>query len=210
MDQSDEEQLERLKAWWRRNGPALLLGAAVAAAGLAAWWGYQTWQERTQQRAAGAYADYLEQERQDAGLEALEEAGQRLLDAHAGSGYAALTALRLAREQAAAGAYGEAAQTLGWLVEHAGDRPMAELARLRQARALAQEDPERALAALDGGEVSEGFRAVYAELRGDLLSELDRPEEAAEAYRTALDAGGLAPQSRELVRTKLQAISPEA
>ncbi len=209
MERSDDEQLERLKAWWRRNGPALTLGVAVAAAGLAAWWGYQTWQERSEQRAAGAYAEYLEQERQGAELEALEEAGQRLLDDHPGTGYAALTALRLAREQVAAEAYGEAGETLGWLVDHADDRPMAELARLRQAQALAQEDPERALAVLDD-EVSEGFRAVYAELRGDLLGELDRPEEAAEAYRTALEAEGLAPQSRELVRTKLQAIGSEA
>lgn len=208
MDRTDEEQLQQLKDWWKRNGPPLLIGAGVAIALAAGWWGYGNWQERSAQQAAGAYAEFLQAEH-GGELEAAEERGQRVLDRHAASGYAVMTALRLARLQVENEAFERAAETLGWVVDHADDRPMRELARLRQARALAEIDPERALTRLDV-DVSDGFRAAYAELRGDLLHELGRDDEAAEAYRAALDSEGLGGQARELVRLKLQAVETEA
>ncbi|WP_200192389.1 YfgM family protein [Halorhodospira abdelmalekii] len=209
MDRSDEEQLQRLNDWWRRNGPSLMLGAALALVVLAGWWGFGAWQERSAQMAAAAYSEFLQAERQQAEISELEQLGQRLLDDHGSSGYAVLTAMRLARHQMDTGAYQSAADTLGWLVENARERPTAELARLRQARALAQEDPEQAVGLL-GSDVSRSFKAAYAELRGDLLVDLGRSAEAAEAYREALAVNGLAPQSRELVEIKLRAVESGA
>ncbi len=125
------------------------------------------------------------------------------------AGYAAMAALRAARAQVEAGAFQEAAETLGGLVERA-DRPaMAELARLRKARALSQVDAEQALEVLKAQAVP-GFGAARAELRGDLLASLGRSEEASAAYREALDAEGMPARSREAVRLKLQATEPEA
>lgn len=209
VDRADDEDLQKLKDWWRDNGPAVVTGLALAAATVAGWWGYTTWQERGAQQAAMAYTELMRAEQQDAGLEAVVAAGREVMEAHAGSGYAAMAALRTARVQMEAEAFREAAQTLGWLVENADERAMRELARLRQARALGEVAPEEALALLEA-EVSEGFAGAYAELRGDLLRELDRPEEAAAAYREALEAPVLRAQSRELVELKLQAAESEA
>lgn len=211
MDRGDEEQLEQIRDWWRRNGPSIMLGLSLAMVLLAGWWAYDTWQERAAQQAAADYAEFIQLERRDADLSELESLGQRLLAAHEGSGYAVLTALRMARLQVDAGAFEAAAQTLGWLVENSQHKPTAELARLRQARALAESDPERAVELLDGeNKVAAGFRAAYAELRGDLLTDLGRSGEAAQAYREALAANGLAPKSREMVEIKLRAVESEA
>ena len=209
MERSDEEQLEQLKEWWRRNGPGLMLGAALAITLFAVWWGYNTWQERSAQAAAVAYAEYLDAERRGADLNRLEVLADRLRSEHSASGYAALAAMRLARQQVSAGTQAEAVETLGWLVDHAAQRPTAELARLRQARALADDDPEGAVGLLQR-EVSAGFRAAYAELRGDLLVDLGRKEEAAAAYREVLAVNGLAPHTRELVEIKLRAAESPA
>ena len=209
VDRADDEDLQKLKDWWRDNGPAVVTGLALAAATVAGWWGYTTWQERGAQQAAMAYTELMRAEQQDAGLEAVVAAGREVMEEHAGSGYAAMAALRTARVQMEAEAFREAAQTLGWLVENADERAMRELARLRQARALGEVAPEEALALLEA-EASEGFAGAYAELRGDLLRELDRPEEAVAAYREALEAPVLRAQSRELVELKLQAAESEA
>ncbi|ABM62551.1 YfgM family protein [Halorhodospira halophila] len=208
MERSDDEQLQQLKDWWQRNGGSILLGLTGALLILAGWWGYGTWQERGAQQAAAAYAEFL-QATQSGEPEAAEQAGQRVLDDHARSGYAGMTALRMARIQAEAGEYRRAAETLGWLIDNADHSAMVELARLRQARVLGEEDPEEALAVLEGS-VSAGFTASFDELRGDLLRELGRYDEAAEAYQQALDQEGLGAQSRELVRLKLQAVESEA
>ncbi len=209
MHQDDEQQLQQIKAWWQRHGSGIILGLAGLAVILTGWWGYGAWQERSARQAAAAYAELLRAE-QGGELEAAEAAGERLLDEHAGSGYAAMAALRLARIQVEAGERGRAIQTLEGLAEDADTRAMAELARLRWARLLGETDREAALALLDR-EVTDGFRASYAQLRGDLLSRLGRPEAAAEAYREALGSEpGLGAQARELVRRKLQAVEAEA
>ncbi|MFP4147713.1 MAG: YfgM family protein [Halorhodospira sp.] len=205
MDRDDEQQFQQLKAWWQHNGSSLVMGLALALVVLAGWWGYTNWQERSAQQAAAAYAEFLRAEQQEEGVDSVEQLGERVLEEHGDSGYAALAALRLGHFQAQAGEYRRAAQTLGWLVEHADHRAMAELARLRQARALGEEDPEEALELLKESAPAT-FRANYAQLRGDLLSELERSEEAVAAYREALERGqDLGGQARELVRLKLRA-----
>lgn len=207
MDRRDEEQIEQLKEWWRRNGPSIMLGLSAAIVVVAGWWAYGTWQERAAQQAAAAYAEFLQHRGGD--IEELASSGQDVMEQHRGSGYAMLTAMRLARHQIEAGANADAAQTLGWLVENSEHQPTVQLARLRQARALAQSDPQRAIELL-GNEASAGFKAVYAELKGDLLAAQGRLDEAAQAYRQALTAKGLASQSRELVKIKLRAVESEA
>ncbi len=209
MNQDDEQQLQQIKAWWQRYGSGILLGLAGLAVILAGWWGYGTWQERSAQQAAAAYAELLRAE-QGGELAAAEAAGERILDEHAGSGYAAMAALRLARIQVEAGERRRAVQTLKGLADSADSRAMAELARLRRARLLGETDQEAALSLLEG-EVTEGFRASYAQLRGDLLSQLGRAEAAVAAYREALNSEpGLGGRARELVRRKLQAMEAEA
>ncbi len=34
---TEEEQIEAIKRWWKENGVSLLIGAAIAAAGVFAW-----------------------------------------------------------------------------------------------------------------------------------------------------------------------------
>lgn len=210
MDDRDEEQLAQIREWWRRNGPSIMLGLSLAIIVVAGWWAYDTWQERAAQQAAAAYAELLEHERRGAELAKLETVARRIREDHAASGYAVLAALRLAKQQVDAGEQVAAAATLDWLVDNAEHTPTVELARLRQARALAESAPEKAVNLLDNDKVSPGFQASYAELRGDLLAELGRADEAAVAYREALAVNDLTPQSRELVKMKLRAVESEA
>ncbi len=203
MDRTDEEQIEALRDWWRRNGSAVMLGVGLAAAGLTGWWGYGQWQEGKAQEAAAAYGLMIQAEREGAPLPELTIAARQVMEDHRRSGYAPMAAMRLGARQMEAGQYIAAARTLGWVVEHVRETAMVELARLRQARALAAAGRTEEALALVAQPASPGFVGAYADLRGDLLADMGRAEAAAEAYRDALRAEGLDPQTRRLVELKL-------
>jgi RNA polymerase sigma-70 factor, ECF subfamily len=98
---------------------------------------------------------------------------------------------------------------------HVGDRPKAEIVALYEALAALDPSPvvrlnlavavalagdiENGLAQLDEIEGLEGYHLLHA-ARADLCRRLDRREEAADAYRRALDLTTSDPESRYLER----------
>jgi len=196
----DEEQLEAIRDWWRRNGRAVIAGVVLAVVGVLGWQQWNAYQERQAQAAAEAYAA-IAGALEDGDLAA---AGNRLADlreAHGDSPYAVLASLRVASAELAADDPAAAAETLGWASGRETGAALGEIARLREAEALAAAgDDEAALAALDP--VPDGpLRARYLELRGDLLLALGERDAAIDAYREALAEAGS--QRRGLVEVKL-------
>ncbi len=203
MDQTDEEQIQALRDWWRNNGRAIVFGVGLAVAGLSGWWGYGQWQEGQARDATVAYGQFLQAERSGTDLHEVARTARQVMDEHSGSGYAAMAALRLAARQMEHGEHIAAAEALGWVVENSGDTALVELARLRQARALAAAGREDEALALVSVPVSPGFAGAYADLRGDLLYNMGRSSAAVEAYREALQADRLSSQARRFIELKL-------
>lgn len=200
MAYEDEEQLEAIRAWWRRNGRAVIAGVVLAVAGVLGWQQWNAYQERQAQAAAETYAA-IAGALEDADLEAARNRLASLREAHEDSPYAVLASLRLASAQLAAGEPEAAAETLAWASGRDPGAGLAAIARLREAEARAAAgDDAGALAALDP--VPDGpLRARYLELRGDLLVARGEREAAIEAYRGALAEAGS--QRRGLVEVKL-------
>lgn len=198
---TEEEQLEALKRWWSENGRAVILGVTIGVLALAGWRG---WEMYTEQRALGASAVYdqlLGDLAADDTAAVLEHA-EALRSDYAGTAYAGLGALAAAGVAVGTGDLEAAEQWLRRARELAADRHVALLAQARLARVLnARGNPDAALDLLED-DVPPAYTALYAEIRGDLLSEQGDEEAAVAAYQRALDAE-VGPADRALVERKL-------
>lgn len=200
MAYEDEEQLEEIRDWWRRNGRAVLIGAGAAIAIVIGWQQWGAWESRQQAAAASEYAAVLANLRDQDANAALERFSS-LQDQHARSPYLAFSGLAIAAHQMRADEAQAAADTLSQVSAQAADGVFSDLVRLRRAEALmaAGQDAE-ALALLDP--LPEGLLAGrYFELKGDLNRALGEREAAIDAYQQARElAQG---QRRALVELKL-------
>ncbi len=184
---TEEEQLAQIKEWWQQNGKPLLFGGALA---LVLVFGWQFWQKHQLNQAHNAstvYQQLLNAALEEGGADTAEVSrlGNLLQKEFAGSHYAQYGSLFVAKVAVESGRLDEAATELQAVLDKPADKTLEELARQRMARVLAAQDKaEDGLALLDG-EAVDAFAASREELRGDLLVQLQRPEEAHAAYSKA-------------------------
>ncbi|WP_320109344.1 YfgM family protein [Halomonas almeriensis] len=187
---TEEEQLEAIKRWWKENGVSLLIGAAIAAAGVFAWKSWQDYQTAQAEAASQRYQQLLQLTSQDqlddGARERAEELATTLVDEHGGSLYADLGQLLSARLAVGDGELGSARNALEGLIADSEHAYLAGLARLRLARLqIAGDDAEAALATLDGA-IPDTLSAQRAEIRGDAHFVLGDTDSAGDAWREAL------------------------
>lgn len=209
-DLEEQEQISELKAWWAQYGNlvvGLALAAAVAAVG---WQGWQWYQNRNAAEAGTLYYA-VQQAAQSRDAQKAREAAGRLIGEHGGSASAQLGALLAAAVQFEADDLTNARAQLEWAADKGADAALRDLARLRLAAVmLEQGELDAALARLQGAPVTAAYQSRYDDLRGDVLAELGRADEARAAYRAAIDGlaaeGEEATTLRELVRVKLESL----
>lgn len=204
----EQEELEKLKRWWKTYGNALLLGIAL---GLAILFGNRYWADYKQQRAEAASALYdellVQVDKKD--YEDARGSGKRLMDEYDATPYAGLAALVLARVSYEAQQLDEARAHLRWAVDRARDEGVRHVARLRLARLLAAAGEVDAALALSEAKDIAGFEAEYAELRGDLLTAKGDATAARTAYGQALARIGEAAPYRTVLQMKLDSLGPQ-
>lgn len=183
---TDQQEYERLKAWWKDYGSAAIAGVAI---GVAILFGHKYWteqQEKQRAQASAIYAEMLEASGARKGDE-VRSAGARLLKEHDSTPYAGMAALVLARTALETGDVPTARGHLEWAMNKAAQPAVRHAARLRLARVLMASGDDNAALGLSDVKDKAGFEAEYAELRGDVLYKLGRRDEARAAYREALE-----------------------
>lgn len=197
----DEEDLEKLKTWWRENWIALVGGLVIGFGAIGGWEGYKNWRDGRSEAASQMY----EELRKNLEASKSEEAGQivtRLKTDFASTPYAAAAALTSAQAEVQAGQLDAAAANLAWVVANAKDEGLVQVARLRHARVLfAQNKPDEALKAL-GGEAG-NFASLYDELRGDIQLAKGDAAAARSSYEKALAAAAEGAANKTLLQQKL-------
>lgn len=204
---TDEEQAERLKRWWDKNGTALVIGLVLAIGGVIGWRYYQDYAGEQADAASDAFDAFLE-------ARATEESPSEhlaVLDGEfTGSAYHVFSLLYRAADQVAEEDWEEALAFLERAVELADDGPLRDIARLRSAKVLYQLDRLDDASAQLGAVGGVGFEAQVAELSGDIAVARGDLELASTAYAAALEsaeqaAGGTLPgvEALELKRASL-------
>lgn len=202
---TEQEELEKLKAWWKNYGGALILGVVL---GLGLLFGNKYWnqyQETRREAASDLYADMLQQAR-EAKIDAARASAMRLTQDYASTPYAGMAALMLARLSFDGGDTAAARTHLQWAVDNARDSAVAHTARLRLGRVLL--DAREYDAALAHAQASNpaGFESEYAELRGDIYAAQGKVAEARDAYATALKQLSADAPHRRALQMKLDDI----
>ncbi len=202
MAYEDEEQLARLREWWSSYGTWVVAGVVIGALLLFGW---RSWDHRQQSRTVAASDQYLAlQQALDSDPALAEAITEELVTDYAATPYAALAALRYARERTLAGELAEAARWLEQAMTLADGPELQALAALRLAEVrLAQGEPQAALELVSSAPAA-SFDPLYAEVRGDALLALDDLDGAREAYRLAL--AGSTGTAREFIQLKLNAL----
>lgn len=204
---TEQEELEKLKAWWKTYGGSLITGVAL---GLAILFGYRYWVDyrQTQREAASVLYDQMLDELRARKPEA-GAAGAKLIDEYSSTPYAGMAALLLARQAYETGDKAGARQRLEWVVANAKDAATQHAARLRLARLLIETGQLPEAAALAETKDIAGFESEYLELRGDLTVAQGKPEQARAAYRAALKQLPSGSQYRAVLSMKLDDLGVE-
>ncbi len=199
--ETDEQQIEEFKKWWKENGRTVVFGLVLGLGGVIGW---TTWREYTHSQAELASARYeqlVNTAAQNNHEQALRQA-DALIEEFPDSGYAPLAALLVAGSAYAQEQTEKARQHLEWVAENAETAALRDVARVRLARLLAAgAQPDAALGHIEALE-SGGFAAAAAELRADI--ELARGDTGAArtGYEAAI-AENLSPDARARVQMKL-------
>ncbi len=191
MSMTEEEQIAQIKDWWQRNGKPQLTGGVLALALVFGWKGWQEYQSTQAQSASLIYQQLLETSLTADGkpdIAKVAELAGKLKSEYAGTHYAQYASLFVAKVAVESGKLDDAGAELKALTEKPVDATVAELARQRLARVLAaQGKVEDGLKLLDG-EVGKAWLASREELKGDLLVQLGRTDDAHAAYQKAKEA----------------------
>ena len=173
LDLEEQEQLDQLKHFWNTWGTPITAVLLVVMGGLAAWNGYQYWQNRQASQAA-ALLDAVEVAVQARDQARVELAVGDLKSKYAGTPQADMGAFASAKAMQDSGNLDAAKSALAWVAEHSSDAGYKAIAKLRlSAILLEQKDYASALQQLQGNFPAE-FEGVVADRKGDLLVLLDR------------------------------------
>lgn len=212
---TEEEQVEALKSWWNENWVSIVLPIILVLGGYLGW---NFWQDRqhAQAEAASNLYQQLSQAAQTQPGEQLSaeqkakigELSEQLLADHSNSLYANMTNLLLARIHVDDGELVAAQQRLEDIVNAPANEAMGQVATARLARVLAAQGEYDAALSKISQTASEAFKALYAEVRGDIYLAQGKATEANAAYQQAM--ASLLPSEfnrRSLIQLKLDAVA---
>ena len=191
---TEEEQLDALKRWWKENGTSTVVGVGIGVAIIIGW---NYWQEHKKEQAnqASAIYDELISAAETDQKESVDKLAKRLQEQYVSTNYAAYGSLFQAKNKVQQGDIAGAKEVLKKIV--AGkDKELAHIARIRLVKLmLASGEYEQGLQVIN--EVDQAaaakFSDNYDELVGDLYVALDRVDEARTAYQKALKNGYQSP-----------------
>lgn len=207
--ETEEQQVEALKAWWDENGRAVLLGVGLGVLIIAA---YNFWQSRKEANAVAAsdlYSQSIEALRAGDSAKA-QELAEELSDEHGGTLYASYARMAAARAAVEGGDIAAAAEHLKWAADNTDQTEVKVIAQMRLARVNAElGDVEAGLKALPKN-VHESFKGMLEETRGDLQLLAGDADAARKAYEAALEAGGVADPATLQIKLNDLAVTSDA
>ncbi|MCC2614958.1 tetratricopeptide repeat protein [Aestuariibacter halophilus] len=193
---TEEQQVEAIKRFWKENGIAIIVGAAVGLGGLWGWRYYNAEQIQSKEMASLTYQQQVEALAQDGQN---SQALASFVEQNEGKGYDILGAFMLAKAAVDSDKLDEAASQLNVVINRSEQVAVQDVARLRLARIYSQQaNNEQALATLDAVTTA-AFDGQVQEIRGDVYAAMGQFDQAKTAYVAALAQS----QSNRLVEMKL-------
>jgi predicted negative regulator of RcsB-dependent stress response len=203
-DLEEQEELDVLKDWWKRNGNTALWALAVVFAAFAGFRGWQYYQ-RTQILEASAHYEALSQ-LEVTDIKSIRSLSGQLMEKYSGTAYASRAALLAAKANYEAKDANSAKAQLQWAMEHSREDQVRGEAQLQLAAILLEEKKyEPALSTL-AAKHNPAFDGLFADLKGDILCAQGKLAEAKTAYKDALGKLDEKSRYRRYTEHKLDAL----
>jgi len=189
--ETEEQQVEALKKWWKENGTSLIVGLFV---GVSALFGWRYYVDQNNVHAVQA-SDLYMQVMQSAALQRVDDKtidiNNKLINEYSDTPYAALSSLVLAKYEYEKGNSEAAVAQLELAVKHASDDQIKQISSLRLVQLyIEQKKYDEAEATLNIPHDA-AYDAQFEELKGDLYYAKGDAEQARIAYDKAINLQGL-------------------
>ena len=189
--ETEEQQVEALKRWWKENGTSLLVGLLV---GVSALFGWRYYNDQNHMHAVQA-SDLYMQVMQSAATQTVDDKtiniNNTLINNFSDTPYAALSSLVLAKAEYEKGNVDLAVAQLELAVKHANDNVLKQIAGLRLVRVYIEQKNYDAALAILNAKHDVAYDAQYEELKGDVYSAKGDAAQARTAYDKAISLQGL-------------------
>lgn len=197
--QTEEEQVEAIKKWWKENGKSVIGGVAL---GLAVVGGGKGWLEyqRVQAESASASFELFSQAALDNDLETAQRLGDAMLKENKGSTYALFTALEMAKLQYQAGDKDKAKIQLQWVLDNSGEAAISKLAKIRMARLMLDMKAFDQAGSLSANPEDDAYQGEFLSIQAEVKLAKGDIDGAKAAFSQALVKGVSDPS---LIRMKL-------
>ena len=205
LDLEEQEQLDQLKAFWKRYGN-LVTWVLIAVLGAYAAWNGWNWYQREQAVKSGAMFDQLDKAAQAGDADQAGRVFADMKERYPRTAFTQQGGLMAAKVQFEKGQADAALATLAWVGANAAESEYQTIAHLRAAGILLdQKKYDDALKQLDGASAAE-FAALAADRRGDVLLAQGKKDEAKASYLKAWQAMDDKVGYRRLIDAKLTAL----
>lgn len=193
--ETEEQQLEAIKKWWKDNSSMIVTGVSVGVASIFGWQFYQQNTIQHTEQASIIYEYVVSSTKSNENIIEQQTRVNQLTAEYSDTPYASLTSLLLAKQYLTAGEPEKAIQQLQWVTENAGQDELEYLAKIRLARVYFSLAQTAEALKIVNQEFPESFKAIVLELKGDLLVSQGEMDNAKSVY---LEAQGYSSASRWL------------
>ncbi len=183
--ETEEQQVEALKEWWKQNGIAVITGAGLGIGALFGWWGWTEHKETQAQEASDIFTKVQEAIITN-NVNAVTEHAKSLQENYTSTPYASLASLYEAKINSEKGDLTAAEQSLRWVIDHSKQDDVKNIARIRLSRVLIAENKLDEAAAVVNSGMSDAYLSLVNEVRGDIFVAKGEIEQARQAYDQAL------------------------
>ena len=192
--ETEEEQLDAVKRWWKENGQSTIIGLVLGVAVILGWNYWQDHKKAQTEQASALYGQLIVAVGADK-KDSAEKLAERIQSEYPKTEYAAYSSLLLAKLKVQQGDIPKA-QALLKSIAAGTDKELSNVAKIRLVRLmLASGEYEQGLQLINDVDpaTSSSFSGNYDELVGDLYVALDRLDQARTAYQKALENGYKSP-----------------
>jgi predicted negative regulator of RcsB-dependent stress response len=190
---TEEQQVEALKSWWKANGQATIVGLALGIVAILAINYWQDYKREQQSQASALYEELLKAVAENK-KDTVEKLSSRIQEQYKATEYSTFSELLLAKNKVEQNDLAGAKQILQAIMARSDKH--RHIATIRLVRLmLATGEYQEGLKVINDvdAKAESGFSGSYDELTGDLYIALNRPDEARSSYQNALRNGQQSP-----------------
>lgn len=179
----------------------ILIGLTVSAITITGWRWWHARQQRILSHASSVYDEMLAARAQDDKTTTAVQS-EKLFSHYDSTVYAQMAAFMLARDAVEEANYAEAEKNLQWVLDNSDIKSFKQIARIRLARVMLNEDKAQETLDLLKTVDDKTFSGVIDEVKGDAFVALKKKADARKAYASALKEVPNADVNRPVLRMK--------